>query len=246
MDTTVIKGISVLELLARAEAPMRLSAIAQQLDLQKSNVHRLLSTLGEMGYVEQEEETGRYKATLKLWELGAGLIAGHPAKRAAAPFMQEVHRATSETVSLTILDGTDVLYLDKILSPRPLRFTTQPGSRAPAPMTASGRAMLAYEPDADDIIKKVIKSEPRAKGLDVGKLQKELAQIRARGYATSESSWTPGVVSVAAPIMARDGRAAAGLVVSGPSQRLTAEARLAAAESLMHACARIAETYGGV
>ena len=67
--------MSVLEFLARAGGPVRLSTIAEQLNLQKSNVHRLLATLTELGYVVQEPETGRYALTLRMWELGAAVIA---------------------------------------------------------------------------------------------------------------------------------------------------------------------------
>jgi IclR family transcriptional regulator, KDG regulon repressor len=248
MDTTVVKGMRVLELLARAEGPMRLSSIAEALQLQKSNVHRLLNTLSQLGYVRRDAGTGFYQATLSLWELGAGIIAAHPAKRAAGPFMQEIHLATAETVSLTILDGDEVLYLDKILAPRPLRFTTQPGSRASAPLTASGKVMLAFEPAevAEATIRRVVATVTQARDLNVEDLLDELALVRRQGYATSESSWTSGVVSIAAAIMGRDGRAAAALTVSGPAERLTPEARANAAEAVMHACTRIAETFGRI
>ncbi|MGA0607853.1 IclR family transcriptional regulator [Phenylobacterium sp. VNQ135] len=242
MDTTVAKGMAVLELLAKADGPLRLSAIAEQLDLQKSNVHRLLGTLSTLGYVTQEAETGRYQPSLKLWELGVGIISAHPAKRAAAPFMQDLHRSTSETVSLTVLDGDEVLYLDKLLSPRPLRFTTQPGTRAPAALTASGRAMLALTEDPRPVLERSVKRWSKAKDLDVDAVMAELERIRRDGYATSESSWTPGIVSVAVAIPTRGGSAA--LTVSGPAERISEEKRQEIIEAVLHTGARIAETVG--
>jgi IclR family transcriptional regulator, KDG regulon repressor len=246
MDTTVAKGLSVLELLARADGPVRLSTIAEQLDLQKSNVHRLLATFMELGYVVKEPESGRYTLTLRLWELGSAVLAMHPAKRAAAPYMQELHKATSETVSLTVLDGDDVLYLEKIVAPRVLRFTTRPGSRAPAAWVAPGKVLLAYEPDAAAIIKRAAKQPVNGKKIDVAALMAELEVVRRNGYSVSKSNLTPGLVSAAAPIMGRDSRAAAALSVSGPAERLTEKKMRDVLEAVLHACARIAETVGRI
>jgi IclR family transcriptional regulator, KDG regulon repressor len=246
MDTTVAKGLSILELLARSEGPVRLSAIAEQLDLQKSNVHRLLATFITLGYVAKEPESGRYKLTLRLWELGTAVISTHPAKRAAAPFMQQLHKATSETVSLTVIDGDDVLYLEKLVAPRALRFTTRSGSRAPAALVAPGKALLAYEPDALAIIKRAAKHPVNGKRIDVSALTAELEAIRRNGYSLSKSTMTPGLIGVAAPIMGRDGRAAAAISVSGPAERLTDKKVREIVEAVLNACARIAETVGRI
>lgn len=242
MDKTVAKGMAVLELLARADGPVRLAAIAQQLDLQKSNVHRLLNTLLALGFVAQEAETGRYMPTLKLWELGVGVLQSHPARRAAAPYMQELHRATSETVSLTVLDGDEVLYLDKLLSPRPLRFSTRPGSRAPAAMTPSGKAMLADAPDARAVLERTKARWSRARDLDVDAALAELEQIRRQGYAVSEGDGSPGVLGIAAAIPG-DGPKAA-ITVSGPANRISEKKRGEIVEAVLNACARIAEAGG--
>jgi IclR family transcriptional regulator, KDG regulon repressor len=246
MDTTVAKGLRVLELLAKADGPLRLSTIAEQLDLQLSNVHRLLATFIELGYVAKEPESGRYGLTLRLWELGSSVIATHPAKRAAAPYMQELHKATSETVSLTVLDGDDVLYLEKIVAPRVLRFTTRPGSRAPAALVAPGKALLAYEPDALAIVKRAARQPGNGKKIDVAALMTELEAVRRNGYSVSKSTLTPGLIAVASPIMGRDSRAAAALSVSGPAERLSEKKVRDIIEAVLNTCARIAETVGRI
>ena len=241
-EGSVPRAFAVLELLARAAEPIRLSAIALQLGMQKSTVHRVLTTLSGLGYVQQEAQTGCYQATLRLWEIGSGLITHHPVKRAAAAFMQQLHQTTRETVSLTILSGDDVLYLDKLISPRPIRFTSRVGSRAPAPLTAGGKAMLAHEPDARAIIRRVRARLQDKQRLNPETLLTELEDVRNNGYATS--SFRPGVLSFGAPIMARDGRAAAALSVSAPQSRLTKAKQQDIAEQLLRACAEIAERVG--
>lgn len=222
MDTTVAKGLAVLELLSRAETPLRLSQIAQELDLQKSNTHRLLATLAALGYVRKEDETGRYATTLRVWELGACVISAHPVKRVAAPYLQELHRITNETTTLSILDGHQVLVLDKIVAPRALRFTSRPGSRIPAALNASGLAMLAHEPEPRPLIERALAESPHGRDTAPEEILAELDAVRSRGYALMlKSRYTPGVVGVAASLPTRDGHGRAALSASGPVERFT-------------------------
>jgi DNA-binding IclR family transcriptional regulator len=238
-DGAVARAFSVLEFLALAREPMRLSAVALTLGLQKSTAHRILATLAGLGYVEQVSETSCYRATLKLWELGAGMILEHPVKRAAAAFLRELQRSTGETVSLIILSGDDVLYIDKLVSPRAIRFTTRVGSRVPAPCTAGGKALLAYSPDAQAIIKRVAARNKGARRIEVDPLMRELAQVRKLGYAIS--TYSQGVISVAAPVMGRNGQAAAALSVSAPEERVNAKKKAEIIERVLSACTNMAE-----
>jgi DNA-binding IclR family transcriptional regulator len=238
----VSRAFAVLELLAREVEPVRLSAVALRLGMQKSTVHRVLATLIGLGHVERDRATGCYRATLRLWEIGSGIAAHHPVKRAATAFLQQLQQATRETVSLTVLSGDDVLYLDKLVSPRPMRFTSRVGSRMPAPVTAGGKAMLAYEPDARAIIRRARSRVHASVRLNVDALMRELQDVRRKGYASS--SLLAGVVSFGAPIMGHDGRAAAALSVSAPQTRLTDEKREQLIEQLLVTCAEITERVG--
>lgn len=246
MESTIVKGFAVLELLVRNRGSMRLSSISEELSFPKSGVHRLLGTLSELGFVWQDPDSGRYSATLKVWEWGQQVVASHPAKRAAAPYLQDLHRLTEETINLLVLVGDEVLFLDKILAPRPLRFSTQPGSRALAVLTAPGKAMLAYEPDAETIVAESIARHERASEVDLNGVLKEFESIRTRGYATARGSWTAGICSYGAPIMGRNGRAAAAISVTAPTERIDVEKEAQIAEALLYTCARIAETVGEI
>jgi len=245
MDTTVAKGLRVLEYLALADAPVRLSAVTQDLALPKSNVHRLLSTLAELGYVQREPGTGRYMCSLKTWELGCGIISAHPVKRAVAPYLQELHRLTSETATLSILDGHDVLVLDKILGPRNLKFTSRPGFRIPAGLNTSGIAMLSYEEDPEPIIREALAAEPSVPELTVGDVLKDIALARRQGYATmTKSRLNEGVIAVAVALPTRDGRRTAAISVSGPTERLKDKRFEQAIEAARMVSANIAHAHG--
>ncbi|HET8939343.1 MAG TPA: IclR family transcriptional regulator, partial [Polyangiales bacterium] len=231
--------LAVLELLALQEGPIRLSAIAEKLGLQKSTVHRILTSLSGLGYVQQDVNTGYYGVTLRLWELGSSLIAQHPIKRAATPYMQRLHESTRETVSLLILSGDDVLFLDKIISPRPIRFSSRVGSRAPAPLAAGGKALLAFEPEARAIVRRTRERIKEKRRTSVEALMEELKTIRSNGYAVS--TFRPGAISFAAPIMGRDGRALAAVSVSAPESRITKAKREEILDQLLSTCAELAE-----
>jgi IclR family acetate operon transcriptional repressor len=161
--------------------------------------------------------------------------------------MQELHKLTSETVNLLVMDGIEVLYLDKILAERPLRFSTQPGTRALAALTGAGKAMLAHESAARvaEVVEQTIATgDERADGLELSQFLDELKEIRSSGYAKSDGSWTMGILSYAAPILGHDGRAAASMSVTAPRERITPEKEASIIEALLYICARIAETVG--
>jgi DNA-binding IclR family transcriptional regulator len=243
MDTALGKGLAVLEALASAAGPVRLSRLATDLDLQKSSVHRILQTLVDAGWVVQDRDTGLYSASLKVWELGAEVVDALPIKRAAATILQDLHRTTAETVSLTVLDGDDVVYLDKIVAPRPMGFTTHVGSRIPAPLTVAGRAMLAFEPDPRAAIERVI-ARVGDERLDVDAAMADIERARDDGYLIGRGRRERGIVGIASAVPGRDGRAAAGLTVSAPVQRIADEQRGGIVEALLVAASQLGEALG--
>jgi len=245
LDSTVVKGFALVEYLADQGEPVGVSKIAQHFDWQKSNVHRLLSTLRVLGYVRQEPSTSRYEISLKAWELGMKVLGRNLIKRCAQPAMQALSREFSENVNLTILVGNDVLYLDSVLSPYPLRSTASPGSRVPAIFPASGKSMLAFRDDANAIAKEIIASHPQAREIKVSRFMQELIQIRQKGYAVSLSGWRLNVNSVAAPVLNKDGRAVAAIGISGPAERMTPEVIESMAPALLHAANQVSEIYSG-
>lgn len=242
LDRAVFRAFQILEAVARARDPVRLSTLTADLELQKSTVHRILQTLMAMGYVAKDPATGHYRGTLRSWEIGSSILDAHPVKRAAAPFLEDLHRLTGETVSMMVLDGDDVLYLDKIISPRPVRFTTRAGSRVAAVLTAGGQAMLALEPDARAIVERSAERLIGVRDIDVETLLAALETVRTRGYAVSRNN--PDVISIGGAILGDDGRAAGALSVSAPRERTDPEKQSAIIESVRVTCTRMAETLG--
>jgi DNA-binding IclR family transcriptional regulator len=242
MSSAVAKSFQVLEALS-ARGPVRLSTLATELEMGKSTVHRVLGELIELGYVDQEPDSGRYRPTLRTWELGTSVVADLPVKQIAGPAIQELHASTGETVSLVVRSGDDALYLDKLVAPRPMRFTTRIGSRVPLPLPAGGKALLAFAADRDDVVRRVAARPELATILDVDAVLRELASARRRGYAIA-SSRARGVTSLAAAVLDRDERPAAALAVSAPSERLTKNRRDEVAGAVVSTATRLSESLG--
>ena len=242
MDTTIAKGLRLLNRIAHADAPVGVTAMAKEMGLEKSNVHRTLTTLLTLGYVQKDTATGRYGPTLKVWELGMKVVTRHPIIRAARPFMQMLHQQTQETIHLTILDGADCIYLDQIRAPVPVRITPVPGHRVPALFPASGRVQLAFHPNVEEIVNEFRNSHPRGKEIKAAATLKEFALIRQQGIAFTESGWSTGINSVAGAIIGRDGTAAAAIALSGPAERLTRERMDGLAEQVLNACTQAGDT----
>lgn len=242
MDQAVSRGLSILDALAQAGAPMRISRLTEQVGLQKSTVHRILQTLIALGYVQQEAETGRYGASLKLWEMGSAIVFEHPVKRAAASFLQALQKEVGETVSLLVPSGDDVLYLERLVSPRPIRFSARPGSRVPALLTAGGRAILAQFPDLPATAARAVLHAGDRRVFRLEEVARDLEATRARGYAISRD--TPGVISLGCAIAGRTGTPAAAISISAPLERLPPGGEGDIAEALQSTCAALHSMVG--
>lgn len=245
MDTTIIKGLRLLDRIAQADAPVGVTAMAREMGLEKSNIHRTMMTLVSLGYVARDAQSGRYGPTLKVWELGQRVVSRHPIVRTARPFMQMLHQQTQETVHLTILDGFDCMYLDQIRAAIPVRTMPALGYRAPAMFPASGRVQLAFQPDVEDFIQQFRAEHPRGKEIKPASTLKEFAAIRQQGFCYTESGWSVGVNSIAAAIVGRDDAAVAAIAISGPAERLTTERMLGLADQVLNACTQVSGSLRG-
>lgn len=221
MNNTLVKGFQLLELLARNEGPLGVSDIAARLGLGKSNVHRLLQALVELRYVNKDASRGTYAASLKAWELGHAVLARLDVRKAAAPAMDRLLAFTRETVHLSVLDGSEVVYVHKLDSPEPVRAYSEIGGRAPAHCVATGKAILAWQPEARlrEVAGSLVRYTDRTI-VDADAFVRELARVRQNDYAINRGEWRDGVSGVASPIRAAGGQVVAAIGISGPSQRL--------------------------
>lgn len=221
MEKTVAKAMKALELLCRAETPLGVTEIARALSLNKSNVHRLLGTLLALGYVRRAENAA-YAASVKVWELGALVWAHNDLGRVAKPYLAELCARTGETVFVTVLDGCDVLYLEKQESAHPVRIAATVGGRLPSYCSASGRVLLAYAADGERRIQGIKFTRYTPNTITSPKeFRAALQKVRQQGFELSVEEYMPGVCGLAVPIRGGSGDVTAALGLAALRQRLS-------------------------
>ena len=241
LDSTLLKGLTVLEALIRSDRPRRVSEFAVELGLTKSNVHRVLQTLQAAGFVMQTPE-GRYAPTLKIWELGSRVHLGLDVAREARPYLGQLAASTRETVHLSILDKAEVVYIDKIDSPEPVRAYSTVGGRAPAHCVATGKVLLAFAPSSA-VHGSFASFTPRTIITDDA-FQVSCAEIRSRNYAVNWGEWRERVRGVAAPVRDTFGQVIAAVGISGPAERLTRARVAECVPAVLGAAERISQALG--
>jgi DNA-binding IclR family transcriptional regulator len=228
MTTTVETPSAVIDrvslVLDAFDGPGRLTLaqIVRRTGLPRSSAHRMLERLVQLRWLRR---SGRdYELGMRLVELGSLAVHQDRLHRAAIPLLHELHRAIGLVVHLAVLDGPDVLYLEKIGDRMIAAIPTRVGGRQPAHCTAVGKAILAYNDDAE------VNLDTRKTKYSIAaasQLTAELAKVRAHGVAFEREESLPGFGCVAAPI-GPPGEAVAAVSVCGPMSRMTFDQRLAA------------------
>ncbi|QUQ72426.1 IclR family transcriptional regulator [Kutzneria sp. CA-103260] len=224
----------ILDTVAAAPGELGLSELARQTGLKKATVHRLAADL--VAHRMLERGGYGYRLGLHLFELGQQVPASRRLRATALPFMADLLAATGEVVQLGVLDGTEIVYVEKLTGRHSVPVPSSVGSRLPAYCTGLGKAILAFEDESaiELVLAAPMPARTSTTITDGKRLLRELETIRDSGVAYDREEGTKGIACVAAPIIVesyvgRGGhRAVAGLSVTGPAQRLHPE-RLAAA-----------------
>lgn len=222
MIQAVSRAVKILEFVA-VNNMARLADISRGVGLNKSTTHGLISTLEAMGCIRQDRSTGRYSLGLKLFELGQAVLANMDVRTAAMPYLLELSRKYEETVHLAILSGDEVIYIDKVDSPRSIRIVSKVGGRNPAYCTGVGKVLLAGLPDSE-LNQLLAKMEFRPITpntiTNAYALAEQINKIRQDGYATDNGEIDEGLSCFAAPIRNHLGVITAAISISGPTARL--------------------------
>lgn len=240
MIKSVEKAFRVLESLALADGPMRLSDIARQNGMTRSNAFHLLQTLQELEYVRQAEDSTLYEVTFRAFEIGARILKRHALVAVAHPFLLRLSDQVPENVMLNVRDGLWNVVADRIESRSVVRTLAYLGARAPLQSVSSGKVLLAHAPEAVvEAVAANLTAFTARSITDPEALRAQLAQIRAQGYATAIGEVNEDAKGVAAPLRNRHGDVVAALSIAGPMDRL-AEDTITRYVALLH------ETIRGV
>ena len=216
---------------------LTLTALAERAELPLPTAHRLVAALVAWGALARTPD-GAYVVGRRLWDVGLLAPARTDLRELASPYLHDLYGATLATVHLAVLDGTEVLYLDRLRGSASVPIVSTVGSRLPLHATGVGKVLLAHAPA--DVQQQVMGHLTRVTPYTVtqpGRLRRQLARVLRDGYATTVEEMSLGACSVAVPV--RNGSrvvAALGMVV--PSLRTDRPRLLAALQVSAHGISR--------
>ncbi|MET0800907.1 MAG: IclR family transcriptional regulator [Actinomycetota bacterium] len=221
--TEAVDRVAVaLDLLADSPDGKSVTEVADALEVHKSTASRLLATLGRHGLVERTRER-RYRIGMGIVRYAASALDELGAVSRARPELESLSLKTRETVSLGVLDGSDVLYIDQVTGHERVLFADWAGRRSPAHCSSSGKVLLAHA-DAGGLeafLARPLAARTDRTITDPASLRDRIEEIRRRGYERSIGELEVGLSTAAAPVWSR-GRVVAAVSVGGPSFRLPA------------------------
>ncbi len=220
---SVVRALTLLDALGDSRGEVGIAELSKQVGFHVSTCHRLLATLIARGYVRQNPENGRYALGARACHLAESYLGQMDLRRTVRPFLEKLSRETGETANLVILDGREVLYLDKVESPQSLRIFSRIGRRAPLHCTAVGKVLLASR--SRENMEALLGRGPlealtRSTLTSRAELRRELEKVRGQEFALDVEECEDGACCIAAPIRNSRGETVGAVSVSGPSVRM--------------------------
>ncbi|MBO8162933.1 MAG: IclR family transcriptional regulator [Brevibacillus sp.] len=224
MIKSVDRALQIIDIVSTRKEGFGVSELARQIELNKSSVYRILSTLASHGYIEQNQESGRYKLGYKLLELSERLLESIDLRAEARPYLKELEQLTNEVVHLVVYNQGEVVYIEKLDGNETLRMHSQVGKRAPMHCTSVGKVILAHLPSEEMlriVEKKGLARHTEHTITELDAFQRHLREIRQNGYAVDHEENEQGITCIAAPIFGFNGKVTAAVSISGPTIRMT-------------------------
>ena len=215
--------LTLIDALAKERDPVSLRQLAQTTGLHPSTAHRILNDM-VLGRFVDRTEPGQYRLGMRLLELGNIVKSRLSVRDAALEPMRALHKSTGQTVNLSVRQGDEIIYVERAYNEfSGVQVVRAIGGRAPLHLTSVGKLFLS----TDDA--RQVRSYAMRTGLaghtensitELARLERELSQIRTRGYSRDNEELEIGVRCIAAAIRDDDGKVVAGLSLTAPADRL--------------------------
>ncbi|MCL2581085.1 MAG: IclR family transcriptional regulator [Streptosporangiales bacterium] len=220
---SLLHGLAILDMFERDRPVISLPEIAENLGVHRSSASRLAATLAAAGYLQPAGEKGKYRLAGKLAALGALATDKAELRRAVLPHLRDLVARCGETGHLAILDEDEAVTVEVVDGWHTVRMHSWVGKRSPAHCSSMGKALLAGV--ADDYLTTIypgprLERRTPATITDRAGLRRQLADIRARGYAADLEELEADLCCVAAPVFGSAGDVVASISVSGPASRI--------------------------
>jgi DNA-binding IclR family transcriptional regulator len=222
----VRRALRILDLFTPETPVWGISEIARRMALPKSNVARLVADLRAEGYVVRDERR-RYRLSVHLYNVGQASVHGQLVYEACLPALIELRRQTGMSAHLAILDGIEVIHVERLRSDRMFEFIGGRTLQSPVHATCTGKTLLAFAPETTRE-RAIAAGLPRYSSATITEptiLRKELTQVRENGFALDREEYMPGLAACAAPVVNREGSTVAALAVVGDARILAGDNR---------------------
>jgi IclR family transcriptional regulator, pca regulon regulatory protein len=220
-------GLAILNCFSAEQPVLGIANLADELSMSRSTTHRYASTLVALGYLEQDQAR-RYRLAPRVVDVGMSVLDSMALRGKAREHLRELREQTGRTVSLAVLDGVDVRYVDRLRGWRrgqhAVDLNLGVGARVPAYCSAMGKVLLANLPEGEreqliaglDLARRGPKSITSKRALRV-----ELEQVREDGWAVGDEELAPGVRTIAAPVLSPEGEVIAAIGMPVPADAFT-------------------------
>jgi IclR family KDG regulon transcriptional repressor len=224
---TLHRVIAIMDCFTLEHPALGVREVARMVHLSSSTTGRLMASLKNLGILSQNSQTHAYSLGSRVLTWAGVYSTTLDVRITALSAIEELHRATRETISLYILEGSERVCVERMESPENVRIIARLGRRLPLYAGSAGKVFLAFLPAQRR--EEILASAPLVALTsntitDLPTLHHELDCIRQQGYAVSQGEWTQDASGVAAPVFDQSGGIVAALTISGPSQRFTAAA----------------------
>jgi IclR family transcriptional regulator, acetate operon repressor len=246
-DTPTLRAFALLEYLVQAGNPVSLTDMAEDIGMPKPSLHRMLASLEAGGLVIREPgDKNAYIVGPRLAQLGLNVMMHAGARRLRHAILTRLVADLGETCNLTMLHENEVLYLDRVEAPWPLRLDLRPGSHVPVWCSASGKLLLAFHPreERNALIRAMKLERFTANTItDTEMLEAELDRIAKKGVAIDNEEFVQGIVCAAAPIIDVSGMCIAAIAVHAPVSRSPLSRVLEMLPRLTQAAKELKDTF---
>jgi IclR family transcriptional regulator, acetate operon repressor len=248
-ESATLRAFAILEHIAAAEEPPTLEALTRAIGLPKPTVFRILRLLVRGGLVQREVHEKRYLVGERVAALALDVHMQSPRRFERRAILARLVETIGETCNFTMLDGRDVLYVDRVETSANVRLHMQTGSRVPPHCTASGKLLLSELPAAR--LRRLLGTGPLPRYtprtiVSVLALERELARIRASGVGTDIGEYLADSVCLAVPVRDAGGRMCAAIAVHGPAPRMSLKKGYGFVPAMRHAAAAMTATFAPI
>ena len=217
------KVLLILVTISQSELPLTLEAISTSTNLAKPTTFRLLNILVLHNFIERDPNGKRFQPSAKLRIIGINALSTNSVRSQRVGVMRRLVDEIGETCNFNILDGNQIMYLDRVETNAPIRLHIDQGMRVPLHCTASGLLFLAKM--SEQQVKRLLGQEPfyrHSKNTitNYKQLFKELEKIRSNNFAMEESAFLDGFIGIAVPVISQKNKTYASITAHGPANRI--------------------------